>query len=162
MGGLYASRTGRAVGGHYARRGRTLTTRALSPFARKSGIPKKNARRPFRSCARLSSKKSHEGGGEHSADDRDKAIAVPTRTRALRVWNRHFRGPPVPKVPGWVQTHRIRFDPVHRGGPDQRIRTWNCRVNDGLPLPAALMVPAGAIRMARTAASKPLASGTGV
>src|SRR5436190_15309875 len=40
---------------------------------------KKNACRPFRSCTRLSSKKSHEGGGEHSADDPDKAIAVPTR-----------------------------------------------------------------------------------
>jgi len=40
--------------------------------------PKKNACRPFRTCTRLSSKKSHEGGGEHSADDLDKAIGVPT------------------------------------------------------------------------------------
>jgi hypothetical protein len=35
-------------------------------------------------------------------------------------------------------------------------------VNEGFPEPAALMTPPGAIRSARTAASKPFASGTGV
>jgi hypothetical protein len=42
--------------------------------------PKKTRTGPSVPVRVLSSKKSHEGGGEHSADDLDKAICVPTRS----------------------------------------------------------------------------------
>src|SRR5262252_5631858 len=82
-------------------------------------VTKKNACRPFRSCTRLSSKKSHEGGGEHSADDADKAIGVPTRKALSAHRNPRFGGPPTMKIPAWVQAGRFRFDPVQRRAATQ-------------------------------------------
>jgi len=109
--------------------------------------------------ASVQQKMSHEGGGEHSADGLDKAIRVPT---AKTLPGRRKRGPGVDtlsRIPAWVHAGRNRFDPVH---PGQLIRTWNWMVKLGLPPLEPFMTPPGAIRSARTAASKPLASGTGV
>ena len=102
-------------------------------------------------------KMSHEGGGEHSADELDKAIGVPTlKTLSGRqIAISEALGPG--GIPAWVQPDRNRFDPVH-----QLIRTLSWRVNEGLVPLAPAMTPPGAMRTARTAASKPLASGTGV
>src|SRR5688572_14719504 len=124
--------------------------------------PKKKTRAgpsvPARVCP---AKTSHEGGGEHSADDPDKAIRVPTAKSPLDrqnletgVWIRAFKS-------SLGHLIRIRFEPVHPGR-DQLMRTRNWMVKVGFPAPAALIVPPGAIRTARTAGSKPLASGRGV
>jgi hypothetical protein len=67
-------------------------------------------------------------------------------------------------IPASVHSVRNRRHLVQKAGvpaTDQLIRTRNWMVNEGFPPLAALMTPAGAMRTARTAASKPLPSGVG-
>ena len=65
--------------------------------------------------ASVQQKMSHEGGGEHSADGLDKAIAVPTRKALPGRRNRGSAADTVSRIPAWVHRDRDRFDPVQKG-----------------------------------------------
>src|SRR5262245_14473778 len=104
---------------------------------------------------------SHEGGGEHSADRTDKAIRVPTAKALSGRRNRDWQVRGAVGIPAWVHPGRIRFASV-QGPGRQLMRILNWMVNDGLGDPVPVITPAGWTRMARTLASKPFASGTGV
>src|SRR5689334_7665402 len=87
MAGIYARLFGAGVRWHYLEEpiqpkpvNRCRGKREWAPFGRR----KKTRTGPSVPVRVLSSKKSHEGGGEHSADELDKAIAVPTRLERNR------------------------------------------------------------------------------
>src|SRR6185295_774125 len=99
---------------------------AASPFAENQECPQKRTRAgpsvPARVCP---AKTSHEGGGEHSADDPDKAICVPTAKTLPGVRNLETGPRRTPFETSLGHVTRIRFVAVQPSRPDQLIRTRN-------------------------------------
>jgi len=98
-----------AVGRHYLPR----QPRPLLQQIRNVPIKKRVQALPFLH-AFCPAKTSHEGGGEHSADDVDKAIAVPTANRPSGLQNRETAARTGQFHSSLGHLARFRFDPVQR------------------------------------------------